>query len=46
VTVRAPVLSTMLYESIHEAQFWMIFDANKQLLHSGMQPSVEIKYLQ
>jgi len=35
ITPRFPVLSTLLYESPYEAQFWMIFNANKRLVGFG-----------
>ncbi len=35
VTFRLPVLSSMLYESVHEAQLWMVFNANKKLVAAG-----------
>ncbi len=31
----APVLSSVLYESIHEAQLWNLYDANKKYIKSG-----------
>lgn len=42
VTPRFPVLSTLLYESPYEAQFWMIFNANKRLVGFGdFRPSAQ-----
>ncbi len=35
ITPRFPILSDLLYESSYEAQFWMIFNENKQLLGFG-----------
>jgi len=35
IIVRVPAMSDMLYESIYETQFWMVFDQNKRLIRSG-----------
>eukprot|EP01121_Diplochlamys_sp_Union-15-3_P011533 TRINITY_DN3356_c0_g2_i4.p1 TRINITY_DN3356_c0_g2~~TRINITY_DN3356_c0_g2_i4.p1 ORF type:complete len:455 (-),score=82.02 TRINITY_DN3356_c0_g2_i4:94-1458(-) len=35
VIPRVPIISGMLYDNPHEAQFWMLFDSKKKLLGKG-----------
>lgn len=35
LALNAPLLSSILYESEFESQFWMVFDTNKMLVQSG-----------
>lgn len=35
LSLNAPLLSSVLYESEFESQFWMVFDVNKAMVQSG-----------
>ena len=35
LSLNAPLLSSVLYESEFESQFWMVFDVNKMMVQSG-----------
>ena len=35
LSLNAPLLSCILYESEFESQFWMVFDSNKMMVQSG-----------
>jgi tripeptidyl-peptidase II len=35
LSLNAPLLSSVLYESEYESQFWMVFDSNKMAVQSG-----------
>jgi tripeptidyl-peptidase-2 len=35
IIVRAPILQGLLYDSLYEAQLFMIFDSHKRLIHTG-----------